>query len=106
LDLLDDLIKDTGAVAERGKWLARGALLLAAAEVVVAVRDHITDRLSPKERRRIVEIVRSSRGRPSNLSDRERGELQALIGKVEPAALARRDATTGFASRFRRMTRS
>jgi tellurite resistance protein len=103
LDFIDDLLKDTGAAAERGKWLARGALLLAAAEVVVAVRDHITDRLSPNERRRIVEIVRSSRGRPSNLSDRERKELQTLIGKVEPAALAKQVATTGFASRLRRL---
>jgi len=106
LDFIDDLLKDTGAAAERGKWLARGALLLAAAEVVVAVRDHITDRLSTKERRRIVEIVRSSRGRPSNLSDRDRRELQALLSKVEPGALARRVASTGFASRFRRLGKS
>jgi tellurite resistance protein len=103
LDFIDDLLKDTGAAAERGKWLARGALLLAAAEVVVAVRDHVNDRLSPKERRRIVEIVRSSHGRPSNLSERERRELQTLISKVEPAVLAKRVATTGFASRFRRL---
>jgi hypothetical protein len=103
LDWVDDLLKDTGAAAERGKWLARGAFLLAAAEVVLAVRDHINDRLSPRERRRIVEIVRSSRGRPSNLSERERKELQAMVTKVEPTALAKRVATTGFASRFRRL---
>jgi hypothetical protein len=103
LDFIDDLLNDTGAAAERGKWLARGAILLAAAEVVVAVRDHVNDRLSPKERRRIVEIVRTSKGRPSNVSDRERKELQAMITKVEPTALAKRVATTGFASRFKRL---
>jgi tellurite resistance protein len=99
---LRESLSSPGAAAARGKWLARGAWLLAAAEVVLAVRDHITGRLSEKERRRMVQIVRSSKGRPSNLSDRERKELQALLAKVEPRALAKRVATTGFASRMRR----
>ncbi|MDX6607940.1 MAG: hypothetical protein QOD14_2480 [Solirubrobacterales bacterium] len=76
--------------------------MLAAAEVVLAVRNHITGRLSEKERRRMVEIVRSSKGRPSNLSDRDRKELRALLSKVEPRELAKTVATTGFASRLRR----
>jgi enhancing lycopene biosynthesis protein 2 len=95
-----DLIRDPGAVAERGKWLARGAWLLAAAEVVMAVKDHLTDRLTPRERNRILEILRTSKGRPSNLSNRERKELQALLAKVEPRVLAKKVATTGFARRF------
>ena len=53
---------------------------------MVAV-DHLAGRLNDKERRRIVEIVRTSKGRPSNLSDRERKELQALLAKVEPREL-------------------
>jgi enhancing lycopene biosynthesis protein 2 len=88
--------------AARGRWLARGAWLLAAAEVLVAVRDHLTDRLSSDDRRRLVEIVRSSRGRPSNVSERERRELRALIGKVEPGELAKRVGSSRFASRMRR----
>ena len=99
---LDDLLKEPGAAAARGKWLARGAWLLAAGEVVLAVRDHLKGRLTEKERRRMVEIVRSSKGRPSNLSDRERKELQAMFRKIEPRELVKRVATTGFASRFRR----
>jgi tellurite resistance protein len=95
-------LSDPRAAAARGRWLARGAWLLAAAEVVVAVRNHISGRLTDKERRRMVEIVRSSKGRPSNLSDRERKELRALLAKVEPRALAQKVATTGFARRFRR----
>jgi tellurite resistance protein len=95
-------LSDPGAAAARGRWLARGAWLLAAAEVVLAVRNHISGRLSEKERKRMVEIVRSSKGRPSNLSDRERKELQALLAKVEPRQLAKTVATTGFASRMRR----
>jgi hypothetical protein len=91
-----------GSAAARGRWLARGAWLLAAAEVVVAIRNHLTDRLSEKERRRIVEIVRSSRGRPSNLDDRERRELQELLGKIEPRELLGTVARSSFGARFRR----
>jgi enhancing lycopene biosynthesis protein 2 len=95
-------LSDPAAAAERGKWLARGAWLLAAGEVVLAVRNHVTDRLSPKERSRIVEIVRSSKGRPSNLSNRERAELQAMLVKVEPRELAKKVATSPFAGRVRK----
>jgi tellurite resistance protein len=95
-------LTDPAAVADRGRWLARGAWLLAAAEVVLAIRNHISDRLSEKERRRMLEIVRSSKGRPSNLSDRERKELRALLAKVEPRELAKRVATSGLASRVRK----
>jgi hypothetical protein len=97
-----DSLGNPAAAAARGRWLARGAWLLAAAEVVVAVRDHLATRLSERERKRIVEIVRSSRGRPSNLSDRERKELQSLLAKVEPRELVKRVATSGFAGRLRR----
>jgi tellurite resistance protein len=97
-----ETLADPGAAAARGRWLARGAWLLAAAEVVVAVRNHLTDRLTPKERKRMVEIVRSSKGRPSNLSDRERRELRGLLGKVEPGELAKKVATSPFAGRLRR----
>lgn len=95
-------LASTAAAAERGRWLARGVWLLAAAEVVVAVRNHITGRLTEQERKRMVEIVRASRGRPSNLSNRERRELQALLDKVEPRALVKTVASTGFAARFAR----
>ena len=98
----DEITRGASSAASRGRWLARGAWLLAAAEVVVAVRDHLSDRLSEKDRKRLVEIVRSSKGRPSNLSDRERKELRALIGKVEPGQLAKRVANSGFAARLRR----
>ena len=102
LTRITDSLRDPGAAAARGRWLARGAWLLAAAEVVVAVRDHLAGRLNQKERRRIVEIVRTSKGRPSNLSDRERKELQALLAKVEPRELLKTVGTTGLARRFRR----
>jgi tellurite resistance protein len=95
-----EALADPAAAAARGKWLARGAWLLAAAEVVVAVRNHVADRLTPKERGRMLQIVRSSKGRPSNLSDRERKELRTLLGKIEPADLAKKVATSPFAGRI------
>jgi tellurite resistance protein len=97
---LKETIQDPGAAAARSRWLARGAWLLAAAEVVLAVRNQISGRLTEKERKRILEIVRSSKGRPSNLSNRERKELRSLLDKVEPRELAKTVATSGFASRF------
>jgi len=97
---VSEAIKDPGAAAARGRWLARGAWLLAAAEVVLAVRNHITGRLTEKERKRMLEIVRSSKGRPSNLSDRERKELRSLLDRIEPRELAKTVASSGFAGRF------
>jgi hypothetical protein len=63
--------------------------LLAAAEIAVLARDHIR-RLNRQERRRLVELVRIGRGRPSNLSDAEREELSVLIARMEPRRLAGR----------------
>jgi hypothetical protein len=53
----------------------------------------------------MVEIVRSSKGRPSNLSDRQRKELRALLAKTEPRQLAKTVATSGFAGRFAKSMR-
>lgn len=88
--------------AARGKWLARGAWLLAIAEGLVAVRNHLTDRLTEKDRRRLVEIVKSSKGLPTNLDDRERRELQALISKIEPKELVKTVASSSLGTRARR----
>jgi len=57
--------------------------LLAAAEILLLAKDHF-ERLEPRDRRRIVELVKRGRGRPSNLSARDQRELSALIAKAEP----------------------
>lgn len=105
-DRIGQLLRRGGSVAGRGRWLARGAWLLALAEVAVAVRDHL-ERLQPYERRRLVEIVRTSKGRPSSLSDRERRELRRMIDKVGPGELAKRvlSTATGFGGRSSRRER-
>ena len=102
MSVLDRFAGTASSTAARGTWLARGAWLLAIAEVLVAVRNHLSDRLSEKDRRRMVEIVRSSKGRPSNLDDGERRELRELIGKIEPAELAKTVASSGLGGRLGR----
>jgi hypothetical protein len=46
-------------------------------------------KLSAKDRARAVRLARSSRGRLSNLSDKERAELGALVVKLDLAGVGR-----------------
>ena len=57
-------------------------------EVARGIRSHVLDTLSPAERRRVAEILRKSRGRPANVSARERDELRRLAGKLDFKRLA------------------
>ena len=61
--------------------------LLAVAEIAMLARTHFA-KLDATERRRLVELVRTGRGRSRNLSAEEREELAALVAKVEPRAFA------------------
>ena len=61
--------------------------LLALGEIAILAHEH-TRRLTPAERRRLLALVRSSRGRKGNLSEAERRELAGLLSKVEPRAFA------------------
>ena len=61
--------------------------LLAAAEIGILAHRHVT-RLDATERRRVAELVRTGRGRPSRLSDEERSELGELVAKMEPRLFA------------------
>ncbi len=92
-------LESIGSTAARGTWLARGAWLLALAEALVAVKKHFDTRLNERDRARLVEIVKTSKGRPANLSNRERKELKDLFDKVEPKELAKTIATTGLGRR-------
>jgi hypothetical protein len=106
MPLMEQLGRTAGATAARGRWLSRGLWLLTLAEVAVLVKEHL-DRLDPKERQRLVEIVRSSKGRPANVSDRERAEIKAMVDKIGPAELARGVAgkATGSVAARRRFGR-
>jgi hypothetical protein len=61
--------------------------LLAIGEIALLLRSHLS-RLEPAERRRLIELLRKGRGRPGNLTDAERGELQRLVAKTEPRLFA------------------
>jgi hypothetical protein len=61
------------------------ARMLVLAELAVLVREHMA-KLEPHERRRLLELIRQGRGRPSSLSARERRELSDLVAKIEPRA--------------------
>jgi hypothetical protein len=64
------------------------AKLLAAGEIVLLAREHLT-KLEPHERRRIAQLVRTGHGRTRNLTPRQREELAGLIAKVEPRLFLR-----------------
>jgi hypothetical protein len=61
--------------------------LLALAEIAVLAQDHL-GRLDPPERRRLVTLLRTGRGRRSNLTLSERNELSDLVAKVAPREFA------------------
>jgi hypothetical protein len=68
------------------KRLLRGVpvvALLSAAEVATIAKDHLT-KLDSTERRRLLALVASARGRPSALGQAEHDELSVLVAKLEP----------------------
>jgi hypothetical protein len=80
--------RSLGKVAERMPGVRRIPVvtLLSAAEVAMLAHDHY-QRLTPGERRRLVHLVRTGRGRTDRLTGRERQELERLLGKLEPRRL-------------------
>lgn len=49
---------------------------------------HIMDATSPADRRRVMQLVRRTKGNPRALTDGERAELKAIAGKIELKQLA------------------
>jgi hypothetical protein len=72
------------------------------ATVIVGVR---WAALSTKERTRLTELVRASRGRVGNLSPRERSELGKLTRKLDLAGMTRELAALARRKRTRRRRR-
>lgn len=62
---------------------ARFAPMLTAAELAWLASQHV-GRLDSSKRRRLIALVRKSRGRPGALSKAERAELSALLVALEP----------------------
>lgn len=76
-------------VAFTGRKVLPWLILL---EVLRQSYAHWQEQLTPKERKRLTELLRHSHGRPSALSPRERRELQELASKLDVVALGKRAA--------------
>ena len=90
-------------VAMRSRWLARRLWLIALAETGFVTWRHWR-RLEPDERERLLKLARKSKGRPSNLSSRERRQADELLDKLGHVELLGSVASTwlpfGWASRL------
>lgn len=53
-----------------------------------AAGSHVSGRLTPRQRERVWYLLRRSKGRPSNLTAKQRTELRRLLDKIEPVAVA------------------
>jgi hypothetical protein len=61
--------------------------LLAIAEIAVLAAGHV-NRLTPAERKRAVDLIMLGRGRPGNLTAKEREELAQIVAKTQPRLFA------------------
>jgi hypothetical protein len=88
-----------------GRLLTRRAVpmtwVIVAGQAALATRRHLQN-LSPDERRRLAAIVRKSKGRPSNVTQRERDELRRIVSKLELGRLGRDVAGMATGARRRR----
>ena len=57
-------------------------------EAARATHGHVMDRTSSRDRRRVMQIVRRSKGNPLALTARERADLWAIAGKLQVTQLA------------------
>ena len=57
-------------------------------QLAMTARKH-WQRLEPKERARLAELLKKSQGRPNRLSARERADVRQLVAKLEPGQFAR-----------------
>jgi hypothetical protein len=75
------------ASLNKAKKVGIWAYVLVAAELAVLLRHH-WKRLDEREQKRLPELVRKSKGRPSNLTIREKRELRKMVDKIGPRELA------------------
>jgi hypothetical protein len=59
--------------------------LIASAQLAMIARERLM-RLDPAERRALLDMVRTGRGRPSRLSPAQRDELTRLVAKMTAPA--------------------
>jgi hypothetical protein len=52
-------------------------------EAVRSAQSHVLDVTSPAERRRVLDIIKRSKGIPTNLTQRERDDLRKIARKID-----------------------
>ncbi len=68
--------------------VARFAWPLAAVRSARAVHTQWNDRLTPRQRKQALALLRASHGRPSRLSARQRRQLRNILAALGPVDLA------------------
>jgi hypothetical protein len=88
-----------GLVSTASRWSVWGRILLVA-EVALLAKRHL-DNLGPGEAGELRRLLVKSKGRPGNLSARERSRIKELATKLEPGAFAKSAAATSVGRRKR-----
>lgn len=70
-----------------GKWTSWGRLI-AAAEVLMLLKRHV-DNLRPGELAELRGLIAKSKGKPGNLSERERRRVREIVKRLELGPFAR-----------------
>jgi hypothetical protein len=81
-----------GLLSTASRWSLWGRILLVG-EVALLAKRHL-DKLGPGEAAELRNLLVKSKGRPGNLSSRERSRIKALVTKLEPGAFAKSAATS------------
>jgi len=78
-----------GKLASRVPGVRRLPMLqiILVGQVVLLAREHL-ERLTPRERHRVVVLIRECHGRVDRLPPGERSELRTLVSKVDPRLFA------------------
>ncbi len=74
-----------------GRWSTWGRVI-AAAEVLLLVKHHV-DNLRPGELSELRGLIAKSKGKPGNLSEKERRRVKEIVKRLEPAMFARAAGT-------------
>ncbi len=75
-----------------GKWSLWGRIMVIA-EVALIAKRHL-DKLGPGEVGELRDLLVKSKGKPGNLSSRERSRIKELVTKLEPGAFAKSAASS------------
>jgi hypothetical protein len=83
-----------GSVARYGRdralrWFIPWMWPIYVARGAIAVKNHVGDRLTERQFKRLIYLLRRSKGRPSNLTPKQRSEFKRLLDKVDPFDLVK-----------------